>query len=77
MSMETVELKVIGEEKIQCSACETRVANALRRVAGVENVQASAQTQEVKVTIDPARVNADELRAKLAEIGYQTAYAVH
>ena len=44
----TVQFEVLGEEKIHCAGCESRIATALGRVPGVEDVQASAETQRVK-----------------------------
>jgi copper chaperone len=66
-----VQFEVIGEERIHCAGCESRIATALRRLPGVEEVQASAGTQQVKVTIDPARVSAEDLSARLEQLGYQ------
>lgn len=74
MGTTVVQFEVIGEEKIHCEGCESRIANALRRLQGVEEVQASAQTQRVNVTIDPATVSEGDLRARLEQIGYRTAY---
>jgi copper chaperone CopZ len=62
---------VTGEEKMHCAGCEQRVGNALRRLVGVQNVEANAQTQEVVVTIDPAQVSPEQVQAKLVQIGYQ------
>ena len=73
MSTTVVQLDVVGEEKIHCEGCEARIANALRRLPGVANVEASAETQRVSVTIDPAQTSEKEVRARLAQIGYQTA----
>lgn len=67
----TVQFEVVGEEKIHCAGCESRIATALGRLPGVEDVQASAETQQVKLTIDPARVSADELRVRLEKLGYE------
>jgi copper chaperone CopZ len=67
----TVQFEVVGEEKIYCAGCESRIATALRRLPGVEEVQASAETQQVKLTIDPARVGAEDVRARLEQLGYQ------
>lgn len=67
----TLQFEVVGEEKIHCAGCESRIATALGRLPGVEDVQASAETQQVKLTIDPARVSADELRVRLEKLGYQ------
>ncbi len=51
-----VDLEIVGEEKMSCSACETRVQLALFRMPGVENVLASAKTQRIAVLIDPEQV---------------------
>jgi copper chaperone CopZ len=68
---QTVEFVVTGEEKMYCAGCEQRVGNALRRLPGVQQVQASAQTQQVVVTFDPTQVSPEQVRAKLEQIGYQ------
>lgn len=71
--MANLQFEVVGERKINCSRCEARIGDGLRRLRGVENVQASADTQRVSVTIDPAQVSSDRLRAELEELGYQVA----
>jgi len=71
MTTTVVQFEVVGEEKIHCAGCESRIATALRRLPGVEVVQASAETQRVSVTIDPARTSEDEVRARLEQLGYQ------
>jgi copper chaperone CopZ len=68
---QTIEFVVTGEEKMHCAGCEQRVGNVLRRLPGVKDVRASAQTQQVVVTIDPAQVGPEQVRAKLEQIGYQ------
>lgn len=68
--MKTLEFTVIGEEKMHCAGCETRVGAALRRLEGVRDVAASAQTQRIRVTIDPTAVSTGQIRARLAQIGY-------
>lgn len=73
MSTTIIQFEVVGEEKIHCEGCEARIANALGRLPGVAEVQASAETQRVRVTIDPAQTNEKAVRARLAQIGYQTA----
>ncbi|HEX9871588.1 MAG TPA: heavy metal-associated domain-containing protein [Candidatus Tectomicrobia bacterium] len=66
-----VQFTVTGEEKMHCAGCEQRVGNVLRRLPGVQNVHASAQTQQVVMTFDPAQVSPEQVRAKLEQIGYQ------
>lgn len=65
-----VDFTVTGEEKIHCAGCEARIAAALQRLAGVSAVQASAETQRVKVTIEPAEVTSEQVHAKLEQLGY-------
>lgn len=68
-----VEFVVTGEDKLHCAGCEQRVGNAVRRLAGVQDVRASAETQQVVVTIDPAQVSPEQVRAKLEQLGYEVA----
>ncbi len=63
-------LTVTGEQKIHCAGCEERIGNALGRLLGITDVQASADTQKVVVTFDPDKVSADQVRAKLEQLGY-------
>ena len=67
---ETIHLTVTGEQPIHCASCEQRIGNGLRRLAGVQNVRASSKTQRVEVAIDPAQVNAEQVRAKLDQLGF-------
>lgn len=67
----TIDFRVTGEQTIHCAGCEQRIGNALRRLPGIHNVQASARTQVVQVTIDPAQVDPEQIRAKLALLGYE------
>jgi copper chaperone CopZ len=72
---QTIELVVTGDEKMHCEGCEQRVSNALRRLPGVQEVRASAATQQVLVTIDPRQVGAEQVRTKLEQLGYQAKIA--
>ncbi len=63
--------KVTGEQKIHCAGCEQRISNALKRLDGIQDVQASLQTQQVAVKIDPARVNPEQVRSRLEQLGYE------
>jgi copper chaperone CopZ len=72
---QTLEFVVTGEEKMHCAGCEQRVSNALRRLPGVQAVQANATMQQVLVTVDPSQVGAARVRAKLEQLGYQAKIA--
>jgi Cu+-exporting ATPase len=67
---QTIDLTVVGNQPIHCASCEQRISNGLRRLAGVHSVEASSQTQRVQVTIDPAQVSADQVRANLEQLGF-------
>ncbi len=68
---QTIEFVVTGEEKMHCAGCEQRVGKALRRLAGVQAVRASAATQQVVVTFDPTQLSPEQVRVKLEQIGYE------
>jgi Cu+-exporting ATPase len=69
----SVECTVIGEQQIHCASCEQRIERALRQVEGVQDVRASAESQQVLATIDAGRVGSERLREKLRELGYEVA----
>lgn len=71
-----VDFEVIGEEKMHCGACETRVRFALSRMRGVHEVLASATTQRVAVIINPEQVSAEEVMARLKEAGFEAKIAI-
>ena len=73
--VQTLEFVVMGEEKMHCAGCEQRVSNVLRRLPGVQEVQANATTQQVRVTVDPSQVGAEQVQAKLEQLGYQAKIA--
>lgn len=66
-----VDFTVLGEEKIHCAGCEERIGDELRELPGVHDVRASAQTQHVVVMIDSTEVAPEQIRVKLAQLGYQ------
>ncbi len=67
----TINFMVVGVQKIHCENCEQRIGTALRRLPGIQEVQARADTQQVVVTIDPTQVNLEQVQAKLEQLGYQ------
>ncbi len=57
-------------KEIHCESCERTIATTLSAVDGVLRVTPSAKTNGVKVSYDETAVSAADLRAKLAEVGY-------
>ena len=68
--METLTLKVTG---MTCGGCENAVKRGLGRLAGVGDVAASHADERVTVTFDPGAVTAEQIKAKIAAIGYTVA----
>lgn len=68
-----IQFQVTGEERIHCSSCQTRISNALCRLPGVRDVRASAETQQVSVTIDASKVSPAQVSARLQQLGYDVA----
>ena len=66
-----LQFSITGPERIHCESCEQRIGRALRRLPGVEDVEASAKEQRVSVSINPARTSADDVQTKLHELGYE------
>lgn len=62
---------VSGEEKMHCAGCETRIQNALKRLDGVYEVQASTDEQEIALSINTDKVGADQIEQRLEQLGYQ------
>ena len=67
---DTVQFSITGDQTIHCASCEARIERALRRVAGVQDVRANADTQQVAATIDPDQVTPEQVQAKLTALGY-------
>lgn len=68
---DTVEFTVVGTDKIHCEGCEQRINKALKRLPGVERVEASAESQRVVARIDTDQVRTDEVRDRLRFLGYE------
>jgi copper chaperone len=68
--VETVTLKVTG---MTCGGCENAVKRALGRLEGVSEVTASHVEEQVGVSFDSTMVTPDQIRTRVAAIGYTVA----
>lgn len=59
--------------RIHCDGCVSTVTSAVRKLSGVQRVEASEVTKEVRVEFDPAQVNEQKIRATLQLVGYPPA----
>ncbi|HEX9890111.1 MAG TPA: heavy metal translocating P-type ATPase [Nitriliruptorales bacterium] len=63
----TVTLPVEG---MTCAACANRIGRTLGKLDGVEAAEVNFATHRARVTYDPAVVDVDRFRERVAEIGY-------
>lgn len=68
-----VHFTVVGEEKMHCGGCESRVRFALSRLPGVQDVQADSKTQRIAVVINPSQITPEDVQARLKVAGFETA----
>ncbi|MDE3074719.1 MAG: heavy-metal-associated domain-containing protein [Chloroflexota bacterium] len=64
------ELRVPLKE-VHCESCERHINEALSRLPGVLQVQASSKTKDVTVKVQGTRTDEQAIRARLMEIGFE------
>jgi copper ion binding protein len=65
-----IEHATLTAPDISCDHCVATINKALGGLAGVTQVETSAQTKQVKVAFDPARVSLTQIASVLDEEGY-------
>jgi len=73
--LKSMTLEVVGEQRLNCSACEQRVTRLLKSVEGVGQVRAQAETQRIDVLFDSTVVEPRTISDHLAAAGYETVVA--
>ena len=73
--MTSVTFEVIGDQRLNCAACEQRVARLLKGVEGIGQVRAQADTQRIDVLFDAHLVDAHVIANRLQQAGYATRVA--
>ena len=73
--LKSVTFEVTGEQRLNCAACEQRVARLLKTVEGVGQVRAQADRQRIDVLFDAAVLDPTSIAARLSEAGYETRVA--
>lgn len=71
----SVTFEVIGDQRLNCAACEQRVARVLKTLDGVGHVRAQANTQRINVLFDARIVDPQTIAERLSEAGYATRVA--
>lgn len=62
---------VLDVHHIHCAGCENRLETVLGHTEGVTSVTASHENQTVEVSFDETVVAEDEIRAAVAEAGFE------
>lgn len=73
--LKSVTFDVTGEQRLNCEACEQRVARLLKTVEGVGEVRAQADRQRIDVLFDAAVLDSTSIAERLSEAGYETKVA--
>jgi copper chaperone CopZ len=65
--MHTQTYKVKG---MHCASCSAIIQKTLKKVAGVESVEANYGTETTKISFDRSKTNRHELSKKIEPLGY-------
>ena len=57
-------------EGMSCGHCEAAVADAVRKLPGVEKAKANRKKNDVEVQFDSAQVSLEQIKAAIEETGY-------
>lgn len=63
-----ISYKVTG---MSCAACEAKVTGTLTKIEGVREPSACAESKQVKLAYDPAKVKEDQLMAAIIKTGFK------
>ncbi|GAC1343126.1 MAG: hypothetical protein NVS3B14_00150 [Ktedonobacteraceae bacterium] len=55
---------------IHCVGCAQRIHTSLQQLPGVRSAWANAATQQVEVSIETSRTTSEEVKQRLAFLGY-------
>ena len=67
---ETTEQATLTAPDISCGHCVASIKEAVGELDGVRRVEASSESKQVAVDLDPSRVSLASIEATLDEAGY-------
>ncbi len=62
---------------MHCASCSSIIQKTLKKVAGVEFVEANYGTETAKISFDQSKTNPDELSKKIEPLGYSLVVPLH
>ncbi|MCE7742227.1 MAG: heavy-metal-associated domain-containing protein [Candidatus Heimdallarchaeota archaeon] len=70
--MNEVKLNIEG---MTCGHCQMTVANALKKISGVKEVEVNLETNSAKILFKPGKTNDEKLIKAVEAAGYKAAVA--
>lgn len=58
-------------ETVSCPSCIAKIEGAMKKTAGVTQCEVLFNTSRVKVAYDESLVSSEELKGKIAKLGYR------
>ncbi|MFT4759154.1 MAG: mercuric ion binding protein [Paraglaciecola sp.] len=65
---ETAKFTVYGN----CGMCKRTIEGALKEVKGIKSAEWNVETDEMTVTYNPHKIQLDNIKQKIADVGYDT-----
>lgn len=75
--LKSLNLNVIGDQRLNCASCEQRVVRVLNTLSGILQVRADASQQRIEVLYDAAQLQESAIVERLGLLGYTTEAAGH
>ena len=64
----TAVFDVVG---MTCGGCEVGVKMAVKKLDGIQDVEASYAESDARISYDPSKVNPEDIRAVIEKLGYE------
>ncbi len=71
----TLKLKVTGQQTLHCAGCERTAEVTLSRLPGVKSVKADHKVQMIQMSMVSGETDLGEVKAELKRIGYEVEVA--
>lgn len=73
--LKSISFEVVGDQRLNCAACEQRVVRLLKTLDGVGQVRAQADSQRIDVLFDAGVLQPAAIAERLRDAGYDTKVA--
>lgn len=68
--MNSAKTDVLKVEGLDCPSCATTVEKALKKLKGIQSIEANFFAEKLTVTYDDSRVTLDDIADKLKKVGH-------